>query len=366
MWGQTNEVKISVIVPVYNAENYLVQMIESVLEQQFKDWEMILVECDSEDDSLAVCKTYEEVYPNIHVLKEEKNSPGYARNVGMEHATGKYLLFVDADDYLSYPKLFADFVKVAEKLNADITVCNYERLWKDKLLPATEVSQFAEFPPNSEEFRFRGFFSIGTLSYVWGKLYRRTFIEEYNLRFSDYEYAEDKLFNLQCYLCGARYVFVQERGYVYRKNEQSISHQYKQNMGECWLGISYELKEWIAERKDKLIIKNKEKQEHLIAYIIFFASFFNAKMEYTEHKKSIWAVRKVLKRYGKDQLGRESFIRLMKAKKRSMPKQILWRIMIRCFSFGMTIKCYLLLAIGIKFLIDQRVDERLSDTGLRE
>ena len=366
MGKTTEDVKISVIVPVYNAEEYLVQMIESVLVQTFTNWEMILAESASEDDSLMLCKAYEEKYPNIHVIETEKRGPGYARNEGIKYATGEYIVFMDSDDYLSNPNIFEDFVKVADSVDADIAVCNYERLWKDKLLPAVKLSQFAEFSPDSEEFRFRGFFSVGTLSYVWGKLYRRTFLEEHRLQFSDFEYAEDKLFNLQCYICGAKYAFVQENGYVYRKNEQSISHQYKTEFSKCWLGIVQELKNWIENQTDVRNIKDKEKLEHLIDYTIFFASFFDSKMEYVEHKKSVWAVRKVLRIYGKDNLGRKSFEKLVKAKKKDMPNQILWRIMLRGFSFGMWIRCYGLLAIGIKILIDQRVDERLSDTGLRE
>lgn len=366
MWKTTDNVRISVIVPVYNAEEYIVQMIESVLMQTFSNWKMILIESASDDNSLMLCKLYEEKYPNIHVIETEKRGPGYARNEGLKYATGDYIVFMDSDDYLSNPNVFSDFVMVADSVHADITVCNYERLWKGKLLQAAKLSQFAEFSSDSEEFRFRGFFSIGTLSYVWGKLYRRTFLEEHRLHFSDFEYAEDKLFNLQCYICGARYAFVQENGYVYRKNEQSISHQYKMESSKCWLGIAQELKNWIESQTDVHNIQERKKQERLIDYTIFFASFFDSKMEYVEHKKSVLAARRVLRLYGKESIGKESFEKLVKAKKKELPNQILWRIMLRGFSFGMWMRCYGLLAIGIKILIDQRVDERLSDTGLRE
>ena len=101
---------------------------------------------------------------------------------------------------------------------------NYARLWKGRFLPAETHQTFSVYHRDSEEFRFRGFFSVGTLSYVWGKLYRRSFLEENGLRFEDFPYAEDKLFNMQCYVCRAKYAFIEEIGYVYRRNEASVSY----------------------------------------------------------------------------------------------------------------------------------------------
>ena len=104
----------------------------------------------------------------------------------------------------------------------------------------------------------------------------------------------------------------------------------------------------------------------LVQYTLFFASFFDGKMEYIKHKNSLWAVRKVLKRYGQEPLGRECFLELSKGKKLSELKQYLWRFIIKGFAEGMKHQWYMLLAVGIKLLIDMKVDERLSDTGFRE
>lgn len=88
---------------------------------------------------------------------------------------------------------------------------------KDKILPATKHQSFALCSPSSEEFRFQGFFSVGTLSYAWGKLYRREFLRNHQIYFADLSYAEDKLFNMQCYICDAKYAFLEDIGYIYRK-----------------------------------------------------------------------------------------------------------------------------------------------------
>lgn len=354
--------KISVIIPVYNAEKYLKQTIESILFQTYANWEMLLEVGESADKSMEIAQEYARDHENIHVIRNEKKGIGYARNSGLENAQGEYILFIDADDYLPDEKVFQRYINIAEKINSDIIVSNYARLWNGKLLPAVSHSEFSMFDRDSEEFRFRGFFSVGTLSYVWGKLYRKSFLEQNEIIFSDYPYAEDKLFNMQCYVCGAKYAFIEQIGNIYRKNEDSVSYKYNPESGKCWLGIAQTFKNWLEEED-----KDVEQYEGLIQYTIFFASFFDAKMEYQHRRKSLWRIWKTLRGYGKDPLGKECFRKLACDKKR-IPylKQKLWRIVIKGYSRGMKWQCYLGLSLGIKQLIEHRVDEKMSDTGLRE
>ena len=269
---------------------------------------------------------------------------------------------MDADDYLPDREVFQRYINIADKINSDIVVSNYARLWNEKLLPAISHSEFSRFERDSEEFRFRGFFSVGTLSYVWGKLYRKSFLAQNRITFSEYPYAEDKLFNMQCYVCGAKYAFIEQIGNVYRKNEDSVSYKYNPESSRCWLGIAQTFKNWMEEEG-----KDVEQYEGLIQYTVFFASFFDAKMEYQKRRKSIWMIRKILRIYGNDSIGKDCFAKLACDKKR-IPQlnQKIWRIVIKGFSRGMKWKCYLALSFGIKQLIEHRVDEKLSDTGLRE
>lgn len=354
--------KISVIIPVYNAEKYLNQAIESILMQSYKNWEMLLSINRSEDRSMEIAQEYVREHENIQLIINEERGIGRARNRGVEMACGEYILFMDADDYLPDENVFQRYINIAEKIDTDIIVSNYARLWDGKLLPAADHSTFSMFNRDSEEFRFRGFFSVGTLSYVWGKLYRKSFLDQNKLSFSEYPYAEDKLFNMQCYICGAKYGFVEQIGNIYRKNEDSVSYKYNPESSKCWLGIAQTLKNWMEETD-----RDSEKYEGLIQYTVFFASFFDAKMEYQKRWKSVWIIWRVLRRYGKDPLGRECFTKLACDKKR-IPylKQRVWRILIKGFSRGMKWQCYLALSFGIKQLIKRRVDEKMSDTGLRE
>lgn len=354
--------KISVVMPVYQVEKYLEEAVESVFSQEYTNWELFLLVRESEDRSLEIAERYEQQSPKIHVIKDREHAIGLARNRGMEEADGEYLLFMDADDYLPDQAVFSRYVNLAEKTGSDIVVSNYARLWKDRSLPAASHSAFSGYHRRTEEFRFRGFFSVGTLSYAWGKLYRRSFLEEHKLRFSDDEYAEDKLFNMQCYLCEATYSFIENIGYMYRRNPESVSYQYNPKSSQCWLNIAETLQKWMEEQG-----KDLETNQGLVDDTIFFATFFDAKKEYQYHKKSLWSIRKILRIYGKDPMGKAAF-RRMAADKNRIPKleQKIWRVIIKGFSFGMKWKCYLLLALGIQLLIRCRVDERMSDTGLRE
>ena len=354
--------KISVIIPVHNAEKYIDNGVQSVMEQNYTNWELLLIENGSEDASLDICKKNAEKDSRIQVLKEKNKGAGSARNTGLCSAEGEYIVFIDADDYLPDKSVFQRYMNIAKQIRADIIVSNYVRLWNGKILPAAGHDSFSVYSPDSEEFRFRGFFSVGTLSYVWGKLYRKSFLDQNRITFSEYPYAEDKLFNMQCYVCGAKYAFVEQIGNVYRKNEDSVSYKYNPESSRCWLGIAQTFKNWMEEEG-----KDVEQYDGLIQYTVFFASFFDAKMEYQKRRKSIWMIWKILRIYGNDSIGKDCFAKLACDKKRiSQLNQKIWRIVIKGFSRGMKWKCYLALSFGIKQLIEHRVDEKLSDTGLRE
>lgn len=266
-------------------------------------------------------------------------------------------MFLDSDDYLADPKTIERLVCAMDKEDADIVVCNYARLWGGKILPAMDCRILQEWKPGSAEFRFQGFFSAGMLSYVWGKLYRREFLEQHELRFRDYVYAEDKMFSMQCYVREPVYAFVRETGYIYRKNEASVSYRYREDFRKCWPQIAHDLEAFLEKQR-------RTEYEDLVRYTIFFAAFFDAKMEYIRQGRSLKAVWKILKMYGEDPLARRSFRIFAYGKGLERPKAKLWNMMIRGFATAMHL--YLPLAVGIMLLVDCRIDERLSDTGMRE
>ncbi len=350
---------VSVIVPVYNAEKYLTECIESVLAQDYENVELILVDDGSTDRSRDIYEKYATEHGKIKICRQKNSGPAEARNNGIRQATGEYLVFADADDYLADASVISKMVEKLQKTNADIVIGNYMRLWDGTLLPAMGNRAFCETPVDGGAFRFQGFFSVGTLSYLWGKCYRASFLKEHQLCLRDFSYGEDKLFNMSCYVKGASYAFIDDSVYVYRKNDDSVSYKFRADTVQGWLGIAEEIQRVIDEEK-------RENCGDLTAYTIFFASFFDGKMYYQHDNGKMPAVKRVLKQYAESALAKRYFAELAKGKRLKEIPSLMWRVMMWGFAFGMNLRWYGILALGIKLLVELRMDERLSDTGKRE
>jgi glycosyltransferase involved in cell wall biosynthesis len=125
-------IKVSIIVPIYNAESHLVRCLDSLVNQTLKEIEIIAVDDGSSDGSVGIITAYQERFPGRILLARQENSgTGAARNNGIEHAEGEYIGFVDADDYVE-PDMYEDMYLMAKKLNADMVECNYLKEYRNK------------------------------------------------------------------------------------------------------------------------------------------------------------------------------------------------------------------------------------------
>ena len=107
--------KLSVIIPVYNVQHTLERCLDSIISQPYPDWEVILVDDGSKDNSPTICDHYAEAYSNIIVIHKENKGLSDARNVGVQHATGQYITFVDSDDYIDQ-STFEEVMHIREKI----------------------------------------------------------------------------------------------------------------------------------------------------------------------------------------------------------------------------------------------------------
>lgn len=121
---ELNIPEISVVVPVYNVERYLQRCIESIINQSFKNYEIILVNDGSTDNSLNICLQYKKAYTNVTVLNKKNGGLSEARNYGIKIAKAKYVCFVDSDDYLEKDYLKTLYQSVMDN-NADVAMCEY-------------------------------------------------------------------------------------------------------------------------------------------------------------------------------------------------------------------------------------------------
>lgn len=222
-------IKVSVIIPVYNAEKYLRQCLDSVLSQSLKEIEIICVDDGSADKSRDILREYATADERLKIMTQENRGPGAARNSGMEAAAGRYIMFLDADDWFE-PDMLSDLYETAERNSADITVCKAERFdnrtgktldsaWmlKEEYLPGEAFS-----PEEIAEHLFQ--FTYGQ---VWDKLFYRKFLVEKELRFPEMWAAEDTAFAYKGLLQAERICVLPEVKVHYRVNVNgSVSNSF--------------------------------------------------------------------------------------------------------------------------------------------
>lgn len=208
-------VKVSIIVPVYNSENYLHKCVESLLAQTLKEIEIILVDDCSEDASREMIRRYAGLFPGKIVgLHLEKNlRQGGARNRGMEKARGEYIAFVDSDDFVE-PDMCRVLYEAAQ--GADLCGADYYMDFDGRLQTVdTDYGQGFRMTPRRRE-RF-----ISRCGYFWSRIYRRRFLEEYGLKFPEKTFYEDAYFNFLTALYARTLVKAEGRFYHYYQSENS-------------------------------------------------------------------------------------------------------------------------------------------------
>lgn len=181
--------KISVIIPVYNCEKYLERCLDSIIEQSYKDFEIICVDDGSTDNSLEILKKYAQKHINISIYTQENKGPSAARNYGMEKAKGEYITFVDADDWLDldcFEKL------ISKDLNVDLIYFNYIEHIENVLVPHVYYDFQKPYINKVSEFYNEAFYFPQT---SWGKLIKSEFLKKYNIIFDQKILCtEDKVF----------------------------------------------------------------------------------------------------------------------------------------------------------------------------
>lgn len=210
----------SIIIPVYNAQNTISRSIESVLLQEMQDFELILVNDGSSDNSLQICKKYAKDNPKIRVIDKKNGGVSSARNEGINNSNGEYVVFLDSDDTIS-PKLLKLFYKVIEEQYTDLVFCNFAIVTNAQSIPnKVDVEEVSSKKDISSQ--FEKLYNANLLNCCWGKCYKRKLI---NYKFdSKLQLGEDFLFVLS-YLENAKTVYYinQELYNYYVLSENTLS-----------------------------------------------------------------------------------------------------------------------------------------------
>ncbi len=188
--------EISIIIPVYNVEEFICECVDSILSQSFSDFEIILVDDGSPDKCPEMCDEYARKDERIKVIHKQNAGPSAARNTGLLHARGRYIWFVDGDDYIAENAL--KIIAAQFKSNPDIIKFNVFSFYRGehckKIDLDVDFSGVADVKTISELAKKACGSSL--FSYVWKNVYRRDFLVKNEIRFVDgLNYAEDVLFN---------------------------------------------------------------------------------------------------------------------------------------------------------------------------
>lgn len=213
---------VSIIVPVYNVAPLLPACLASIRAQSWPKLEVFLINDGSKDDSLALCQAAQRADPRFHVIDQPNSGVSAARNAGLERASGKYLQFVDGDDYL-HPDATRTLVHAAESSGADLVVAHFWRVVGENMAPRGHIRQ--EKVLTRQEYAQEMMKAPANYYYgvLWNKLYRRTILQQNRLRFDTALcWCEDFLFNLEYIRYTRLIAAVPKPVYYYVKREDSL------------------------------------------------------------------------------------------------------------------------------------------------
>ncbi len=217
--------KISIIVPIYNVENYLDDCIESIANQTYPNLEIILVNDGSTDNSDAICKKWEQKDNRIVYINQKNSGVSVSRNNGLKKASGVYVSFVDGDDSLE-PSMIEDLYKMIIKQKTNVVVCDYYTMNKNQKKEENyfSKSQKINIQQNKQEILEK---ILQLLGVPWGKLYSREFLKKNNLQFKvGLKRMQDTIFTLDAFeLCDDLY-YLHKPLYNYRIFQNSACNKY--------------------------------------------------------------------------------------------------------------------------------------------
>ncbi len=255
--------KVSVIVPVYNAEKYLKKCLESIINQTYLNIEIVLVDDGSTDNSLKICNDYKKNDRRIKVIHQSNKGVSTARNVGLDNATGAYISFVDSDDYIEND-MIEKMTNEAIKNNLDIIICNLH-------FENENYEEIKEFNHNDyfikrKNYPIELYKNISIQGYSCNKIFKRNIIVNNNIRFKrEYMVLEDDLFNYD--------IFYYNKELKIKYINNKFYHYVQLNTGASKSAFNLKKLSYLDVREKEINILNNENiiSDHLKAdYITVF------------------------------------------------------------------------------------------------
>lgn len=210
--------QISVIVPVYNAEKYIDRCVQSISDQSYTNWELLLIDDGSPDRSGTLCDEWKKRDSRIRVIHGPNCGVSVARNVGLDAAEGEWVMFVDSDDWIEKECLEV-CVETANNSSLDLLQFNFKQIDSKGVLKAIYEKETPVM--NSKDFITHGVYNVS----AWGCLIRKSIIRDNYIRFVEgIKLAEDQLFIMECLAHSEKIQLIKHSFYCYFLNENSAVH----------------------------------------------------------------------------------------------------------------------------------------------
>lgn len=253
--------KISIIIPCYNSEKYLRACMDSVLAQTFEDFEVLLIDDGSKDGTLALAREIASQDARVRVLAKENGGVAAARNLGLDHAKGEWVTFVDSDDLL--PPDALEMLLSGANEDVDMVVCAHETFDENGTIET--VVPDSDWPQKQGEARKRAIClrlieGDCVLNIMCCKLHRRALIEKEHLRLvPGIRMAEDALFNLEAVLSGGKTAYVRRVAYRYRMHAASATQSDREPQYDRHLP-------WLLAMRD-MLLRRGEMEAYFAAFL---------------------------------------------------------------------------------------------------
>ena len=216
---------VSIIVPVYNAEATISRCIESIINQEYRDFELLLIDDGSTDSSGTICDRYAAEDSRIRLIHKENTGVSETRNMALDLACGTYLQFLDSDDWIT-PNATRLFVEEAERYHCDMVISDFYRVVGKRVAHKGDIDDDCVL--TQEEFSAHMLQNPADFYYgvLWNKLYRREIVEKYHLRMNpEISWCEDFMFNLEYIRHAEVFYALQVPVYYYVKTKGSLASQ---------------------------------------------------------------------------------------------------------------------------------------------
>ena len=256
---------VTISIPIYNCENHLINCLQSVVNQIYKNIEIQLVDDLGNDNSMQLAEDFVLKHPdfNFKILQNEKNSGlSVVRNVGINNAEGKYIFFLDSDDEIT-PDCISNMVEIAEREQVEMVCGNVKTIrleTKEEIAAFRLLNTKEKTTGNTEIFEsfIQGKFPVPS----WNKLILLDFLKKNKLYFKEGLFAQDSLQSFETALVLESVCFLQDYTYIYYLHQDSVIHNRKKKHFDNWITIAQIFEKHYQKEQ------NSERKKQILAYII--------------------------------------------------------------------------------------------------